>query len=171
MRKLVVAVLMFGAVCAHAADRGEKVRALMEAQGLLATFEQQLQLGRERANASAKQMLDQILSGLAPPPESEQKFRDAVEEFIREVQPPWSSTEVVDTWSKLYGAEFSDEELDQLVAYYRSPLAQKEVTVSRMALAKFGAQLQERFKPVMERATSKYIERLKAIVVECNCRR
>lgn len=171
MRRIVVAAILAVSTFAYAGDRSDKVQALMEAQGLVKTFDQQIQAGRERAGANANQMLEQLLAGLKPNEAYQEKFRTAVQEFVEQLQPPWSGKKVVEIWSSIYGAEFTDEELDQLLAYYTSPLAQKEVAVSRASFSKFMAQLQEQYKPIMQRATAAYIERLKAIAAECNCKR
>jgi hypothetical protein len=72
----------------YADDRSEKVRELMEAQGLVETFQQQLQAGRERTRNMANQMLDKMLASLNPPAEFQAKFRDAAGEFIQAAQAP-----------------------------------------------------------------------------------
>lgn len=171
MRKLLIAVALLLASEAHAADRADKMRALMEAQGLAATFDQQMQAGREQVRANARQMLDQLMAGLKPDPTYQQKFRLAADAYIEELQAPWSAQQVVDVWAGIYGAQFTDAELDKLLAWYTSPLAQKEVTVTRASLLQFSAHFQEQYKPIMERATAAYVQKLKALAAECNCQR
>ena len=154
---------------AFAADRGEKIRQLMDAQGLTKTFEQQLQSGREQGKHQANDMLAQMMNGLNPGEKYQKKFQIAVKKFIDDLQPPWNATEIVETWAQFYGPNFSDEELDKLIAFYTSPLAQKEVLASRGALVSFGASFQAKYKPIMERATAQYVQNLQTIVRECNC--
>ena len=152
-----------------ASDRGEKIRRLMDAQGLTKTFEQQLMSGREQGKQQANDMLAQLMNGLNPGEAFHNKFKAAANMFIEDLQPPWNAAEIVETWAQLYGPNFSEEELDQLIAFYTSPLAQKEVVASRSALVAFGASFQAKYKPIMERATSQYVHNLQTIVRECNC--
>jgi hypothetical protein len=56
-----------------------------------------------------------------------------------------------------------------LLAYYQSPLAQKEVQVSRQALMQVTERAQAQYKPVLDAALVRYVDRLKAIVGDCRC--
>ena len=170
--RICIAVFLF-AVCAaaSAADRSEKVRELMEAQGLVQMFEQQLQASHERSWTLANQMMEKMLSNLNPPPDFQAKFRDAAGDFIKAAQAPWTGQDIVEVWAKYYGAKFSDEELDQLLKYYRSPLGQKDALASREAVGPYTAEFQARYKPILEKATQEFIERLQAIVRDCNCKK
>lgn len=169
----ILAVMLLCAVCSlsRAADRSEKIHELMELQGLVKMFDQQLQSGRENTRNTANMMLEKMLASLNPPEEFQGKFRQAAAEFVEAAQAPWTAQEIVEVWSKYYGAKFSDEELDQLLAYYRSPLGQKDVAASHAALGPYQAEFQERYKPVMTQATEQFIKRLQAIIKECNCKK
>jgi hypothetical protein len=156
---------------ASAADRSEKIRELMEAQGLVEMFQHQLEVGRDFAQKRADQMLDQALAGLNPPEDVKAKLRDAVHEFLQAARSPWTGQDIVDVWGKYYGSKFSDEELDQLVTYYRSPLGQKDAVASREALDPFMAEFRERYKPILDKAMQEYVARLQGIVKDCNCKK
>lgn len=154
---------------ASAEDRIAKIRALMEAQGLLTTMQQQLTSGRERGRAMANQMMDNALKGLVPDKETKEKMNKAASEFIDEMQSPVTAADIVAIWSDAYGSKFSDAELDGLLAYYQSPLAQKEVQVSRQALTVLSDRMQAAYKPIMDAALAKYVQRVKVIVGDCRC--
>ena len=143
----------------------------MELQGLVKMFDQQLQSSRESTRSTANQVMEKMLASLNPPEEVQGKFRQAADEFIEAAQAPWTAQEIVDVWSKYYGAKFSDQELDQLLKYYRSPLGQKDVSASHEAMGPYQAEFQERYKPVMDQATQQFIKRLQAIIKECNCKK
>lgn len=128
-------------------------------------------MGKQHAQQQASQMLAQVLSGLNPPEPYKARFTEASDEFISAMHSPWTAREIVQTWSELYASQFTDSELDQLLAYYTSPLAQKEVAASRRALVQFTQQYQEKYKPIAEAATAKYIQRLRSIVSDCKCAR
>jgi hypothetical protein len=171
MRQLVfVVAILFSSVVA-ADDRSETIKQLMEAQGLIQTFEQQLELGRKQNNEQGRAMLDQLMASLSPTPEVTERFEQAFQSFMAEVQTPWGAEEIVAVWGEHYGKHFSDEELDQLLIHYRSPLAQKEVVASRQALTGFSKHFAEAGKPIGERAVAKFIANLRLIAEECNCRR
>jgi len=165
--------LFLCAICAvsDAADRSEKIRELMELQGLVKMFDQQLQSGREQSRDMANQMLDKMLSTLHPPQEFQDRARQAAQEFVVAAQAPWSGQDIVDVWSKYYGAKFSDPELEQLLTYYRSPLGQKDVSASHEAIGPYTAEFQARYKPILDSATQQFIERLQAIIKDCNCKK
>lgn len=170
MRALIVVFLLLLSTISAAADRTAKIRTLMEAQGLLGMMAQQIDMGKQQAREQARQMLDQFTGTLAPPPEFNTRFRRASEEFVAALEPPWGAQEIVDVWARIYGPQFTDDELDQLIAFYLSPLGKKDVAVSQKALPEFARHFDERFKPILDKATKKYISDLQQIAKEC-CRK
>lgn len=171
MRKNLVFLLLLVSTASFAADRNAKIRSLMEAQGLLTMVQQQMDMYKQQGREQSKQMLDQMLSGLNPPPEFRSRLLRAWQEFVAALEMPWTAQDFVDVWAKFYGAAFSDSELDQLLAFYRSPLGKKEVAASQKALPELSAYLAEQSKPVVDRAMAKYISDLKTTVAECKCRK
>jgi hypothetical protein len=167
----ITVILWLVCVAASAADRSEKVHDLMEAQGLVQMFEQQLHAGREQTQRQAELTLEKMLSTLNPPAEFQAKLRAASSDFVKAALPPWTAKDIVEVWGKYYGSKFSDEELDELLSYYRSPLGQKDVLASRDALGPYTAEFQERYKPILEKATQEFAERLQVTVKECNCKK
>ena len=163
----VVACLLISS--ASAEDRNAKIRALMEAQGLLTSMQQQLASGRERGKAIAHQMMENAFKDLVPDAATQQKMTQAANQFIDEVQSPITAADIVAIWSEAYGSKFTDEELDGLLAYYRSPLAQKEVQISRQAVGVLAERTMAAYKPVMDAALAHYVGKIKVIVADCNC--
>jgi hypothetical protein len=171
--KLAIVLLLFAALMSPAvgSDRSDLVERLMEAQGLVATFEQQMAMGKEHCRKLAEQATAQVLDGLDPPPELYVKLKEAADSFIAEVESPWTAREIVDKWAALYGSKFTDDELIQLIAFYQTPLAQREVIAAREAMSRLSLDLQSAYQPIMDSATASYVARLKNIVEECNCRK
>lgn len=169
MRVVIFAVLLIASVTASAADRPAKIRALMQAEGLVQSYGEQLRFGKEQSRKQAQQVLDQMLADLDPSPEYVRRFKEAYEQFTKAMEWPWSAEDVVNVWAKYYGEQFTDEELDQLVAFYTSPLGKKDIVATQKALPEFNNHFAELSKPVVERATKAYKERLQAIAKECNC--
>src|SRR5262245_7141329 len=94
---LLFSLLLISATC-FSQDRNTKVRALMEAQGLLAMFQQQLDAGKQQGREQAKQILDQVMSGLNPPQEYRVRLRRASDNFIASAEAPWTAKDIVDVW-------------------------------------------------------------------------
>lgn len=166
MRILAVAFLSLLAVSASGADRSAKIMALMEAQGLLQMWDQQIATGRQQARAQAQQILDQMLASLSPPPEFDARFRDAFDEYITNMDIPWAAQDVVDVWAQKYGA---DQELDSLIAYYTSSLGRKDVAATQAAMPEFMDHFTELAKPIADKATQIYVQRLQQAVQDCRC--
>lgn len=169
--KIAVALVLWGlcGIAQAASDRTEKIEALMQAQGLVAAFEQQLQLSREACRKQADAMLSQILETLKVTPVFDEKFREAAQAFVEAAQPSWTASDIVASWSEYYAPHFTDAELDQLLAFYQSPLAQKEVAANKDAMVQLSAHFEELSKPIAEAATREFLARVQAIAEECNC--
>lgn len=156
---------------ATAADRADKIKDLLDSQGMLQMYEQQIKTGRDRARQMADQLLAQATASLDLTAQAKTQLDDVVQEFISNAMPTWTSQDVLDAWGKYYGSKFSDEELEQLTAFYRSPLGQKDVTATAEALPKLSADFQERYKSQLAKATDQYVKRLQQIMKECNCKK
>ncbi|MEZ0122387.1 MAG: DUF2059 domain-containing protein [Candidatus Reddybacter sp.] len=171
MNKLYLSFIIcaFFSFSAIADDRSGKVRSLMEAQGLLSMFEQQLAMGKVQNEKMGQQVIEQILAQYNPNEEFQVRFKAAFLTFMKEVEAPWSADEIVSVWGEYYGTQFSDKELDRLVDFYTSDIGKKEVSASKIALVKFSEHFQALGEPIMKNAMQKYIEELKITAKECNC--
>lgn len=154
-----------------AADREEQIKTLMQAQGLLATFEQQLALGRQQNREQGQLMLDQFMTNLNPPPEYRAQFEAAFDKYLQALSSPWSADELVAVWARHFGGKFTSVELEQLIAFYSSDLGQKEVAASRAALIQFSTHFAEAAKPLVETTFQDFSNDLQAIAKQCNCAR
>jgi hypothetical protein len=116
-------------------------------------------------------MVDETLKRLKPNTSFRKKFNDAAQELFSALQPPWSAQEVTDIWASIYGSKFTDDELDQLLAFYTSTVAQKETIAGRASLAEFGQYLQSQYAPYEKKAIQQYVERMQVLGKECRCKR
>ena len=169
--RLLLFLVLFFVATAWGADRETKIGQLMKAQGLLPMFEQEMGEGRRRAREQAESMVQQLMSSLNPTKEFQSRFQTAFDEFIKGTEPPWTAKDVVNEWARIYGAKFTDAELDDLLKWYTSPLGQKDTAASQAALPEFTAHYTALSKPILERATKTFIERLQLIAKECDCRK
>ncbi|PCJ34805.1 MAG: hypothetical protein COA75_12650 [Cellvibrionales bacterium] len=150
-------------------DKNEKVRVLMEAQGLLSMFEQQLAMGEIQSEKMGKQVIDQIMAQLNPNQEFQNRFTAAFQTFMKKVANPYTAEQIVEVWSKYYGGEFASSELDKLIDFYTSDIGKKEVSASKVAITKFTEHFQTLNEPLMKSAMNEYISELKIAAKECNC--
>jgi hypothetical protein len=169
MHRFLIIVAIFFALPTYAADRGEKIRLLMHAQGLFESYEQQRSSGEIRMQRELKKLTDQEMSNLDPSPEYLKLFNDVGDKYIKSIQYPWTAKDKVDAWVKYYGEKFSDEEIDQLLAFYTSPIGQKEVMIVQEESVKISKHFQDIFVAALERAFNEYLNRMKVLIKECNC--
>ena len=149
----------------------EKIKTLMDALGLVDMFSQQIEFGRAQNEQIGRQALDQMLSQLNPSEEFRKRFSDATNNYINKLETPWSAEEIVDIWAGYYGPNFTDEELDQLIEFYTSEIGKKDVAISKQTMTKFSEHLQKVSQPIFEDAITEYIEELKIVARECDCRK
>ncbi len=170
---LFISLLCF--ISVNAEERSEErdviIQKIMEAQGLIETFEQQLKIGKEHSHEQGRSMLNQMFNLIDPPPEFIERFEKAFKAFMKEVETPWGADEIVAVWSQYYGQHLTDDELTTLLKFYSSPLAQKEVMASRQAMMSFSQHFMQAGKPIAEKAIANFIADLQLISKECNCKR
>ena len=90
---------------------------------------------------------------------------------MRTIGAPWGAKEIVEVWAKAYGSRFNDKELDGLLAYYKSPLGQKDVKASQAALPELTQHFSQKIGPILNRETSLYMDKLEALAAACKCPR
>ena len=98
MRKcaFIGALFLASGLC-HAADgasRDVKIHQLLEAQGMMTTFDEQMRMREESSRRSVQMMVDETLKRLKPNTSFRKKFNDAAQELFSALQPPWSAQEV-----------------------------------------------------------------------------
>lgn len=158
-------------VLAPASEREAKIAALMEAQGSLEMWQQQLATARDQTARQVDDLTAQFTSEFELGEEQLAEFEAALREFMERLTTPWSAEAIVAKWAEFYGPHFTDEELDRLVAFYTSELGRKEVAASTAALAQFSQYFEQEGAALMEDATVAYMQRLKGITDRCACPR
>jgi hypothetical protein len=171
MRKVILILFLAFPCLAYSGPREAKIETLMKAQGLLEMWQQHIDYGKKEGNKQAKQIVDQMLSKLNPSDEYRSRFERAYMNFITKLQDNWTAQQIVDVWAKYYGPNFSDEELDELVSFYTSDIGKKDVKATKSAMVEFTAYFQAENEPILEKATNEYMDELKVIARECNCRK
>lgn len=165
MKRLICTIAMLLiALPGHAETKTDKIAKLMEAQGALQMWQEQLDRGQVQTEKYAKQMIDQVMSQIQPNEVVKQQMIAAYNKFISKIKNPWTAKDIVDVWSKFYGANVSEKELDQLIVFYTSEIGKKDVAASKKALADCTVYFQQARQPIVEKALKEYTEDLKKIV-------
>lgn len=172
MKRILIGLVLIGiSFSAMAEPSPGKIRKLMEVVGLLDIWTEQIELGKKQSREMGEQMLNQLMSQLNPTDEYRKRFTDAFNNYNKKLEAPWSAEEIVDVWASYYGPHFTDDEVDRLIEFYSSELGRKDVSVSKLAMVKFSEHFQREGRPILEKATQEYIEEMKILAKECNCRK
>jgi hypothetical protein len=134
-------------------------------------WQQQLDMGNVEGEKQARLMIDQMLSQLNPNKEFRERFDKAYMGFIAKLQDNWTAQQIVDVWAKLYGARFTDQELNQLISFYTSEIGKKDIQATKETMIEFTRHFQKESRPIMEKALNEYIKELRLAAKECNCPR
>lgn len=146
-----------------------KIKVLMEALGLIDMINYQIETQKTQTDKLGQQALDEMLSQLNPSQEFKLRFSEAYNNYVKKVESPWSSQEIVDVWAKFYGPNFTEEELDELIEFYTSDLGKKDVAVSKQTMVQFTEYFQRAAQPIFTKATKEYVEELKIVASDCKC--
>lgn len=161
----------FGAL-ADEASKKQKVDRLIDALGLRQTFaqaaEQQKEMAKKAVGPLMKQLTDEMLASV---PEVKERFTKALETYTENVCAKMSPDELATTYGTLFGAHFSEAELDQLLQYYGSELGKKEVLASQQTNAEYVRLVQKESQERMTKALTQLKSEIMTIVAETRARR
>ena len=149
----------------------EKVAKIMEAQGLLEMWQNQIELGKIESKRQIDQITEQFLAQLNPSKEFTKRFSTASKSLMQKLQGKWTAKEIVSIWAKYYTPKFTEKELDQLLKFYTSEIGQKEVKANKVTLTEFTKHFQKENQNIMKVALNEYIKDLKVLARECNCKK
>lgn len=146
---LAIALVISGHVNANESERQAKIAKIIEAQGLQQMFQQQLDQSKAQARDLGKSLYRKMLSesGFADGQE-DTKFEQVFTQYIERCSTMFTAKEFVETWSRFYGKDLSEPELEKILAYYKSSAGKKDVAASQAAMVGFsqvmGAESQKR---------------------------
>jgi len=133
-----VLALVFATPLSAADDaRQQKIAELMRTIKLQDMLEQQIAQSRASYVAFGKKMFAQFQDQIAPNADPAQKARmDVVlQRYFERAASLWKAEDLAAIWSERFGRDLSDDDLDQILAFYRSPVGPKIVAASVAANA------------------------------------
>ncbi len=132
----VVLLLAAGTALADDSARTQKIAEITKAQGVYQQFDDLIQQSRITTGKFLEDAFLKALNdlGVANSP-SNPKYEAAFKRFSEKATTLWSADDLLAIWVKHYGKNLSDNELDQILAYYKSPIGKKDVAAGQAALA------------------------------------
>jgi hypothetical protein len=168
-KSILLIILALLSMKVGADTKTDKIKKIMEIQGQVQMWQEAIDSGKKQSEKLGTTAMDQLISRLSPSAEFKKKFNDAFNAFLSKVQAPWSAAEIVDKWASFYGPQFTEAELDQLIAFYSSDLGLKDISATRRAMTQFQEYYQNAGAPIFEKATKEYIEELQLVARQCKC--
>ena len=113
-------------------DRDALVDRIVKAQRLQEQFDQQLDQQREIMRGYATKMGEEATAdggGTLTP-----RQKEVLNRFMDQTANLFTGKELADRWKATYGKDLSTADLQQIVAYYESPLGQRDVASSKSTL-------------------------------------
>jgi hypothetical protein len=123
---------------ADEASKRAKITALAKVQGLEQMFQQQLDQSKASIAALGNDIFEKTMkeNGAAASPD-DPKAKEILKRYMERAALIYTAKEYADTWSRSYGKDLSEADLDKMLAYYRSPLGQRDVRATQAAMINF----------------------------------
>ena len=161
----VISVLISTSVFGDVVSKQGKLEELMKLQGLYETIEMQLKYCEEQAKTIGPKMMEQLSNEFPNMDELLiENMNVAYDRYLESVKPTWTIEEAVNSWAGFYGSYVSEDELDQILQFYKSPIGQKDINANQSAMPSWIVFFSEKNNDVLEKATQVYIAELKEIV-------
>lgn len=150
---------------ADEASRAAKVAELMRLTGVPQMLVESKLAGQAAARKMIQSMSEQMFAKFpAISPQERARIEGAGQQFQRDVDDGFDRDDAVKTWGRLYSDNLTDADLDAVLAFYRSPVGQKDVTARAAALPQFQRYMIEKNDAVMNAAVAKYTAALRGII-------
>lgn len=171
MRNGLIVLLLFITSTAFAADRNEKIRLLLDAQGLSESLQnnQAWFYGFRKKQIEEGSEIFLKKANLNPSAEFKSKLEDAKSDLYKATELPWSIQDKISDWVKYYDENFSDEEINQMLAFYTRPVAKKDSIYSRRKKEELRDHYLELYNPILQDGMTRYFARLTQLIKECHC--
>lgn len=167
-----LAGLALGSSVALADARADNLKELVDVVGVGEAFDAARDMVRQQARSDADKGMASLLTRLDASPEVVEQLRQAYGEFIDEVTAgAMNRDQMAAIWIESYGANFTDDELKQLLGFYQSPLGKKAVAAARIAMPKVMQKMQAELQPRLQPAVQRYTVKVQKVIADCHCER
>ncbi|MDR3055491.1 MAG: DUF2059 domain-containing protein [Zoogloeaceae bacterium] len=161
----VIALAISAQVNADESARQAKISEIVEAQGLLQTFQQQIDQAKLQAGDIGEDLYRTLLreSGMSDEQENP-KLKQVLTQYLERCSKIFTAEELTEIWSRFYGSDLSEAELDEILAFYKSPIGKKDVAASQAALVSFSQILNTESQNRMDDAIGQLMADIKAAI-------
>lgn len=157
-------MMLSASAVADEVSKTAKLKELMELQKLTEVVEERRARSREQVKEMAPQMSKAFQIQAPNASQADLAEADAAyATFVDGIDAAWSTEDVIHDWGRLYGEHVTEDELDQIIAFYRSPVGMKNALATHNAMPQWQAFLAQRSQSAMEAALVAYVERLREI--------
>jgi hypothetical protein len=142
IRSLIIAVALLTFSCGEVfaqENRELLIRKIVEVQGVNKMFEEQYVQQRNTMTAQAKQMYAQIVAGVGE--KESEKSREVFMRFMRKSSEMISVSEMTNRWISHYGTNLSEQDLKDILTYYKTEIGKKDIAATQVAMKPFTAWL------------------------------
>ena len=172
MRGLILAALLLVTTSAFASSRVEKIQTLVNLWGLQEIFDQQKVAVQAQLETAVSSNIGDSLKSFELNAEYQERIRKIISNYVEAVtKSGMSGDEYVSEFMNQFGPAFTDEELDQLIVFYSSPLGKKEVTASKSAVPKVVQTMVLKSTEKLQNSMQNFTRELQATLIECKCHR
>jgi len=162
---VIVLLLTTSYAFADDASKTAKLKELAKIQGLEEIIERQKSYSQEQVKIIAPKMLKEAKTqfpGLKKATLA--ALENAYHKFLNASKPTWTTEDAVKAWSIYYGLHVTEEELDSILAFYKSPIGQKDAEAAKIAMQQWAIFIIEKNNATLEKAAQAYISELRAII-------
>jgi len=146
-------------------SKAAKVAELIQLRGLAQMMAQSRAVGQAAAQKTVQSMAEQVFAKFPTiPPEKRARIEEAAQQVMRDVDSGFDQDDALRAWGRFYSDNLTETELDAILAYYRSPVGQKDVSASRAAQPQYQHYIIEKSTAVMSTAIANYTAALRSIV-------
>jgi hypothetical protein len=152
-------------------ERAAKARLLFEAEGAGALLDDTLAEAARRARTLAERIVRESTARIAPDAAQRVRLQAAADRFVADMMQGFPREDSIAVWQREYADRFSDAELDQLLAFYRSPLHAKEREISESARSLLVDDVNARYARRIAEPERTLTLTLRALIRDCHCER
>ena len=169
---LVVLTLFCESAIADQLSKTAKIKALADELGYGELLANGMPSNDQQIEQVKRQVLDLMASQLeSVDPEFANLFEVEFLQFVSAINPPNKTEQLMASFVDEYGARLTEAELDQVLAFVKSPVGRKSVSVEKevtqLLLEQMGKEDQARFK----KALTVFTARIQQLIVERKSKR
>jgi hypothetical protein len=156
---IIAALLTFSCTEVFAQEnRVALIRQIVEVQGVNKMFEEQYIQLRDTMASEAKQMYTQTMASIGE--KESEKSREIFIRFVRKSSEMISVSEMTNRWISHYGTNLSDQDLKDILAYYKTEIGKKDIAATQLAMKPFTAWLLSESQKRQEQLTVEFMREM-----------